>query len=64
MAINVGLGIWLYDTRPRKLPTVVQPPPSLLDAGPADAPALMPTGPSGPTGPAGPTITPTSPSGG
>jgi hypothetical protein len=38
MSINVGLGIWLYDTKPRKLPTVTQPPPTELDAG-VDAPA-------------------------
>ena len=31
MAINVGLGFWLYDTSPRKLPTVVQP--RAIDAG-------------------------------
>lgn len=35
MAINVGLGVWLYDTRPRSLPTVEQPP--AIDAGPDDA---------------------------
>jgi hypothetical protein len=33
MAINVGLGIWLYDTRPRTLPTITQPPATLIDAG-------------------------------
>ena len=36
MAINVGLGFWLYDTRPRKLPYVPEAP-SVLDAG-IDAP--------------------------
>ena len=34
MAINVGLGFWLYDTSPRKLPTVIQP--LAIDAGVLD----------------------------
>jgi hypothetical protein len=38
MAVNVGLGVWLYDTSPRKLPTVVQPP--AIDGGVDAAPLL------------------------
>ncbi|HVV82838.1 MAG TPA: hypothetical protein VHE35_07145 [Kofleriaceae bacterium] len=33
MTVNVVLGFWLYDTSPRKLPKVVQPPPTIIDAG-------------------------------
>jgi len=33
MSINIGLGLWVYDTKPRKLPTVVQPPATVIDAG-------------------------------
>ena len=47
MTVNVGLGVWLYDTKPRKLPTIEQPPPTLIDAG-VDAPA-PPTPPTPPT---------------
>ncbi len=36
MAVNVGLGLWMYDTSPRPLPHVEQPP-SIVDAG-VDAP--------------------------
>ena len=32
MVVNVGLGFWLYDTTPRKLP-VVKPVPRTVDAG-------------------------------
>ena len=51
MAVNVGLGFWLYDTKPRKLPTVVQPPATLIDAG-VDAAAAMPEAPELPVTPA------------
>jgi hypothetical protein len=36
MSVNVGLGLWLYDTTPRKLP-VVRPVATPIDAG-VDAP--------------------------
>lgn len=42
MSVNVGLGFLLYDTSPRKLPHVEQPP-SDVDAG-VDA-ASLPNGP-------------------
>ena len=45
MAVNVGLGLWMYDTTPRKLPHIEQPP-SIVDAGvdalPGDAMAPAP----------------------
>lgn len=57
MAINVGLGFWLYDTSPRTLPTVIQP--VAIDAGVLDGTAAAPaTTPDAATDDAGVTARP------